>query len=160
MIDVIRYPNSILTTRTIDFDFNNPAEDPYQIVERMLQVMQKYNGVGLSANQIGLPYRVFVMRGTEYNFACFNPKIVSMSEETNILEEGCLSFPGVNLKIKRSLEVRLRFQTPNGGTETKVFNGLTARVIQHEIDHLDGIAFINRANRYHRDKAMKGYYNG
>jgi peptide deformylase len=76
------------------------------------------------------------------------------------LPEACLSVPGVSVKVKRAGEIRVRFQTPSGLTTTKTFNGLTAKTIQHEIDHLDGIMFFNRANRYHRDKAMKGYYNG
>jgi peptide deformylase len=74
-------------------------------------------------------------------------------------EEGCLSFPDVNLKIKRHKEIRVRFQTPSGNTTSMTFNGLTARVFQHELDHLDGKLFINRAKRVHRDIAMRKYYN-
>lgn len=160
MDEFVTYPNPILTTRVPDFDVINPPVNPHELVDHMLQVMQKYKGIGLSANQLGLPFRVFVMRGPEYNFACFNPKIVSMSEDTNLLEEGCLSFPGVNVKIKRSNNVRLRFTTPSGGIDTKSFDGLTARVVQHEMDHLDGVLFFNRANKYHRDKALKGFKYG
>jgi peptide deformylase len=160
MEEFIKYPNALLTNQVKNFDFTNPPTNPSELVEQMLKIMQKYNGVGLSANQLGLPYRVFVMRGLEHNFACFNPRIVSHSNDTTILEEGCLSFPGVTVKVKRYNEVRLRFTTASGGTDTKTFSGITARVIQHEIDHLNGILFFNRANRYHRDKALKGFYNG
>jgi peptide deformylase len=122
--------------------------------------MNQFNGVGLSANQVGIPFRVFVMRSSPENFVCFNPKIVYYSEDTETLEEGCLSFPLVNVKIKRSKHIRVRFQVPSGETVSMSFDGLTARVFQHEIDHLDGKLFVNRANRYHRDKALKGYYDG
>ena len=88
----------------------------------------------------------------------FNPKIVYMNDEKSNLEESCMSVPGVAVKVKRSTNLRVRFQTPSGGTDTKTFNGMSAKIIQHEMDHLDGIMFFNRANRYHRDKGMKGYY--
>ena len=91
----------------------------------------------------------------------FNPKIVSFDEDKMVtLSEACISVPGVDVKVKRSGQVRVRFQTPSGLTDTKTFHGLTAKTIQHETDHINGIMFFNRANRYHREKAMKGYYNG
>jgi len=160
IMELIKYPNDILTTATQLFDFANPQQDPYELSSTMLEKMNEHKSIGLSANQIGIPYRVFAMRGLDHNFVCFNSKLVFKSEEENLLEEGCLSFPGVNVKVKRSNTVRLRFQTPSGGFDTKTFDGLTARVVQHEIDHLNGILFFNRANKYHRDRAMKGFYNG
>lgn len=157
-MELVKYPNPILTTPCQEFDFNNPPFDPDAVSQEMLDFMVKQKGIGLSANQVGLPYRMFVMRG-EPSFACFNPKIVYTSEQQTFLDEGCLSFPNIIVKVKRSVEVRLRFQTPSGATTTKTFNGLTAKVIQHEMDHLDGILFFNRANKYHRDKALKGFYD-
>lgn len=157
---IVKFPNNCLTTATAHFDFNNSQTNPHDLVQTMLEQMINSKGIGLSANQLGLSHRVFVMRGDEYNFACFNPKIVSMSNDTNTLEEGCLSFPGVVVKVPRANTVRLRFQTASGGTDTKTFDGLSARVIQHEIDHLDGKLFFNRAHRYHREKALKGYNYG
>lgn len=157
---IIKYPNDVLTTSTIPFDFSNPPTNPHDLVHEMLTTMINSKGIGLSANQLGLPYRVFVMRGDEYNFACFNPKIVSKSDETNTMEEGCLSFPGLIVKVPRANTVRLRFQTQSGGTDTKTFDGLSARVVQHEMDHLNGELFFNKAHRYHREKALKGYNYG
>ena len=72
-----------------------------------------------------------------------------------VLDEGCLTYPGLYVKIKRPQHVRVRFQTPNGETLTKQFTGMTARIFQHELDHLDGIVFYNKANRYHREQAMR-----
>lgn len=157
-MELVKYPNPILTTPCQEFDFNNPPVDPETLAHNMIDFMTKAKGIGLSANQVGLPYKVFAMKG-DPNFVCFNPKIVNLSEDQTFLDEGCLSFPGVICKIKRSNEVRLRFQTYSGATTTKTFHGLTAKVIQHEMDHLDGVLFFNRANKYHRDKALKGFYN-
>lgn len=154
-MNLVKYPNPILTTPCQEFDFKNPVRDPNDLALDLLSFMIENNSIGLSANQVGIPYRVLVTRG-EPNFAMFNPKIVFKSREVTLLDEGCLSFPGVVCKIKRSSEIRVRFQMPSGGTTTKVFNGLTAKVIQHEIDHLDGVLFYNRANKFHRDKALKG----
>ena len=157
---IIKYPDPILSKPVDDFDFNNPPESTTDITLKLLSVMNDNNIVSLSANQLGLPYRVFCMRGHPENLVCFNPKIVHLSNETKLMEEACLSFPGITAKVKRSNEIRVRFQTPSGMIVTKKFDGLTARTFQHELDHLDGILFFNRANRYHREKALKGFYNG
>lgn len=152
---IVTSPNPILTTPTKEFDFNDPPEDPNDVANQLMQTMHEKFFVGLSANQIGKPYKVFALRGTDNYFVCFNPKIVYYSESTETEDEQCVSFPGIKVKVKRSNEIRLRFQTPSGRTESKTFNGLSARVIQHEIDHLNGIPFYNKANRYHRERALK-----
>ena len=122
--------------------------------------MYEKNGIGLAANQVGLPYRAFAMRGHPQNFVCFNPRIVQPSEQEVILEEGCLTYPGLLVKIKRPQHVRVRFTMANGETRTDTFTGMTARIFQHELDHLNGIKFFDRANRYHRDQAMKKWERG
>ena len=85
----------------------------------------------------------------------FNPKIVDMSNETDYMVEGCLSFPGLLVKVKRARKIKVRFTFPNSQIVTKKFEGLSSRVIQHEIDHLNGITFKDRATRYHLEKALK-----
>ena len=157
---IIKYPDPILSKPVGDFDFNYPPESPSDIATKLIFEMNNHNGISLSANQLGLSYRVFCMRGHPENYVCFNPRIVYNSDEVTLMEEACVSFPGVTVKVKRSKEIRVRFQTPSGMLVTKKFDGLTARTFQHELDHLDGILFFNRANRYHREKALKGYYNG
>lgn len=144
----------LLTTVMEPFDFANPPIDPNQLAQDLIESMNEYDGYGISANQLGLPYRVFAMRG-EPNFVCFNPRIAMYGEEKNTLEEGCLSFPNLIVKIQRPKHVRVRFQTPSGAMTTKQFTGMTARVFQHELDHLDGILFYTRANRFHKEKAFK-----
>ena len=138
-----------------DFDFKDPPFDPIEYAQKLVKCMYDNSGLGLAANQVGTPYRIFAMRGSPENFVCFNPKIVQYSEQTVTLEEGCLTYPGLLVKIKRPEFVRVRFQTPNGDTMTKQFVGMSARVFQHETDHLNGIVFYNKAGKFHRDQAMR-----
>ena len=105
--------------------------------------MLSHDGIGLAANQIGLPYRVFAIKANPV-LVCFNPRIVDYSKETIVLEEGCLTFPGLYLKIKRPRDIKCRFTYPNGETITKTFTGATARIFQHELDHLNGILFTEK----------------
>jgi peptide deformylase len=99
------------------------------------------------------------MRGHPENFVCINPRIIDTSNETIVLEEVSLSFPKLIVKVKRPRHIRVRFHTPNGDVKTEKFTGMSARVFQHEMDHLDGILYFNRASRYHRDMAMRKWRN-
>ena len=128
----------------------------FAVIQAVIQEVQivESNGIGLAANQIGIPYRIFAMRGSPENFVCFNPKIITFSEEEILLEEGCLTYPDLIVKIKRPKHLRVRFSTPNGDTRTETFTGITARIYQHEMDHIDGIIFYNKAHKYYRNKAF------
>lgn len=150
----------ILMTACEPFNFLNPPFEPVQFAKDLVKFMYDNNGIGLAANQVGVKYRVFAMRGQPENFVCYNPKIVWTSEAKIELEEGCLTFPGMLVKVVRPQHIRVRFSTPNGDTLTKQFTGMTARIFQHELDHLDGVLFYNRANRFHRDKALKKWKRG
>jgi peptide deformylase len=138
-----------------DFDFKDPPFDPVQFAQTLVKYMHEKNGLGLAANQVGVPYRIFAMRGSPENFVCYNPKIVQISDQTVTLEEGCLSYPNLYVKIKRPSMIRVRFTTPNGDTITKQFIGMTARCFQHEYDHLEGKRFYDQANKFHRDQAIR-----
>lgn len=154
-MNLVDAKDPILKTKCEEFDFINPPLDPIEFSKNLIKFMYDNNGLGLAANQVGVPYRIFAMRGAPENFVCFNPKIVLPSSEQVILEEGCLTYPGLLVKIKRSQHIKVRFRTPNGETLTKTFTGMTARIFQHELDHLDGIEFFSRANKYHREQAFK-----
>jgi peptide deformylase len=136
------------------FDFSNPPVKPLDLVANLAETMLANNGVGLSANQCGLPYRVFIMLGQEL-IPCFNPRIVDTSKETIVLEEGCLSYPSLFVKIKRPRRIKVRFADPNGNIVTRTFDGMTARVFQHELDHLDGVNYQMRATKFHLEQARK-----
>jgi len=159
-LKLVPHNDPILKKKCEVFDFQNPPLDPIELANSMVKTMYENNGIGLAANQVGIPYRVFAMRGAPENFVCFNPKIVQPSQMEVVLEEGCLSYPGLFVKIKRPQHVRVRFTLPNGDTVTRQFTGMSARIFQHELDHLDGIIFYNRANLYHREKALKKWRAG
>lgn len=153
------FVNDLLETKMDRFDFSNPSFDPIELAQTLTKVMLENNGVGLAANQLGLPYNVFVVKSSPI-IAAFNPRIVDYIGDEIYLDEGCLSFKGLMVKIKRPEGIRLRFTMPNGETVTKEYHGLTARIIQHEIDHLNGILFYNKASRIHKERAFrqwKGY---
>lgn len=144
-----------LTTKLEDFDFAAPPIDPLELGKNLLETVYGLRGMGLAANQCGLPYRCFVMPASPEDFVIFNPRIVNASQQEIVLEEGCLTYPNLYVKVKRPQTIRIRFAVPSGEVLTKQFAGMTARVIQHEVDHLNGILFFNRANKFHRDQAFR-----
>ena len=145
----------ILRQKIEPFDFENPPMNPVELANDLIETMNRHNGVGLSANQIGLPYRVFVMRSSPEAFVCFNPRIIDQSSEVVQLEEGCLSYPMLFLPIKRPKLIKVRYTSYTGETFTRKFDGITSRCFQHEMDHMNGTVFTTRANLYHLEKAKK-----
>lgn len=137
------------------FDFNNPPFDPIEFSKDLVKFMYDNHAIGVSAVQVGVPYRIFSMRGHPENYVCFNPKIVSYSSETVLMEESSITWPGLAVKIKRPYNVRVRFLTPNGQMRTEQFQGMTARIIQHHMDHMVGDLFYNHADKFHRDQAFR-----
>jgi len=154
VLELVPESSSILREPTQVFDFENPQIDPLKLYLDLSRTMRENGGIGLSANQVGLPYRVFVLESSYgVPIGMFNPKIVNTNGEA-ILDEGCLSFPDLLVKIKRGTHVRVRFAEWNGEVHTKPFEGLTARAIQHEVDHLDGITMRDRSNPIHYERAL------
>lgn len=154
ILDLVPKDHSLLTTKLEPFDFTNPPTDPIQLAKDLTETMIAKNGIGIAANQCGLPYRVFAIRSNPV-LVCFNPKIVDASTEEIYLDEGCLTYPNYYVKIKRPKKIKVRFTMPNGTTETRVFEGITARIFLHEYDHLEGVLFMSRATLYHRQQAEK-----
>tara|TARA_A100001201_G_scaffold127595_3_gene112398 strand:- start:50 stop:652 length:603 start_codon:yes stop_codon:yes gene_type:complete len=142
------------STELEKFDFNNPQIDPVDLSQSMVKFMRKEMGYGLSANQVGIPLQMFVIEG-EPAYAIFNPRITYFGEEEILLEEGCLSYPGFSLKIKRPRFMRARFQDPYGDFVTKQFDGITSRVFQHEYDHINGVDFTQKVSKMKKNMAMK-----
>lgn len=153
-MQLVHHNDSILRTPAIDFDFTSPPFDPTEFSKQLIKFVYDNNGLGIAANQVGTQYRIIAMRGSPENFVCYNPRIITPSDQQVILDESSLTYPGLVVKVKRAQHIRCRFQTPNGDTRTETFTGMSARVFQHLLDHLDGNLFFNKANRYHRDKAL------
>jgi len=163
MFELVKSNDPILHEMCSEFDFENgytfengtnlKAKQLYEILKNK---MIENKGVGLSACQIGIPVRVFVIGNPsdpDSVIGVFNPIIVDYDEEKVLYEEGCLSFPGLFIKIKRPRAIRARYRGWDGNAGTTRYEGYTARVFQHEYDHLNGITFQSRANRYHLEKA-------
>lgn len=149
---LVKKTHPMLKTVMKEFDF---TIDAYGVKKTLSQIMRKESGIGLSANQIGLPYRMFVLSGDPEDMEFINPRVVDESKETITLEEGCLTFPGMWVKVKRPKTIKVRYQTCDGQTHTRKFDGITARAFLHELDHLNGITFKERANKYHWEQAEK-----
>jgi peptide deformylase len=148
-MNIVKFPNEILRERMPEFDFTNPSQDPVQLEKDMLNEMLKYDGIGLAANQVGIRARVFVMgsrANPEKGTAFFNPEVVANTEELKDLEEGCLSFPGIYVKIKRPTKIKARWQNAQGEVMEGTFEGYECKCFLHELDHLEGIVFQDRVS--------------
>jgi peptide deformylase len=126
-------------------------------VERMSQLMDDALGVGLAATQVGIVHRLLVYRVMQDGplAALINPEVEWSSRESEPMEEGCLSLPGVLVEVDRPLHVRVRALNEYGEPIMIEATGLEARVIQHEIDHLDGVLILDRTSRDQRKEAMR-----
>jgi len=151
--DLVKPDHPLLSTKLQPFDFDNPPIDPVELANNLIETMIKYKGIGLSANQCGLPYRVFVLWSNPTKVV-FNPRIVDQTTEEVQLDEGCLTYPNLFLPIKRPSIIKVRFQDANGETQNDKFIGMTARAFQHELDHLNGIVYTKHANPIHLSRAM------
>jgi len=126
-----------------EFNFEKPPVDPDSFASSLVETCIKNNALGLSANQCGYPYRVFVMGAGENFIACFNPKIISSEGEAH-LSEGCATFPLLEFKITRAKSVTVEYQDWQGTVHQQTFTGLTARIFQHELDHMNGMLYTDR----------------
>ncbi|HEV7942760.1 MAG TPA: peptide deformylase [Solirubrobacteraceae bacterium] len=125
--------------------------------ERMGALMDDALGIGLAATQMGVLHRLLVYRADPEQpiRALANPQIEWLSEETDVAAEGCLSIPGVHVDVTRPVRLRVSAQDPTGAPIEIEAEGLEARVIQHEIDHLDGVLILDRVSKEQRKQAMR-----
>jgi peptide deformylase len=147
-IELIHFADTRMTSRPPIFDFEKDGDKAEELSELLHSKMLEWKGAGLSANQVGLPYRVFVVGNPEQKLAFFNPNILGVSKEEDVIEEGCLSFPGFFLTLRRPNAVYIEWQNEKGETQTGKFQGLGARVILHEYDHMEGINFTFHASQF------------
>jgi peptide deformylase len=121
-----------------------------QYIQQMIATLIDHKGYGISANQVGLPFRLCVIGGADsmgYE-PMFNPSIIDHGKDEEVREEGCLSFPYLFLNIKRYTWVRVAWQNIRAEQMEHMFTGLTARIIQHELDHLDGITICQKVSPF------------
>ena len=156
MYELVEEATKVLRNPTSEFDFENPPECPKEVEKNLSEAMERFGGIGLSAIQLGLDYRVFVMRTADSGIkAFFNPEVTKLSKETEMMKEGCLSFPDIYLMIKRPKAIEFEYTDSDGERHTLQLEGLGSRCVQHELDHLNGIIFLQRASRFKIERALK-----
>jgi peptide deformylase len=153
LAQIRQYPDAALrltANEVVDFD-----DDLRRLADRMVSLMHDAQGVGLAATQVGILRRLFVFEPDDDGArAVVNPRIVERGEEALSEPEGCLSLQGVRVPVERETRVTLEGKDPNGEDVRWELEGLGARVVQHEIDHLDGVLIIDRTDDASRKQAL------
>jgi peptide deformylase len=133
-------------------------KDRKELADSMFTTMKKYGGIGLTCNQVGLPFNMFVLGDhpqleSGLKMACFNPMIISSSKETELMKEGCLTFPFVFLSIKRPRKVVVKYEDENGKLQEAHLDGMFSRIFQHEHDHTTGLNFTDNVSKFKLKRA-------
>lgn len=142
---IVLYPNPILRQKTKKIEIEHLQSPEIQaLIFDMLKIMKEHDGVGLAAPQVGQSLRLCTIKFEGKTYVLINPKIKSKSWRKVVAEEGCLSFPGKFILVKRNMKVKVEALDKKGNKIILKADGLLARALQHEIDHLDGVLFIDR----------------
>jgi peptide deformylase len=154
LAQIRQWPDPVLKMRAAEVEQFD--EDLRRLTERMASLMEDANGVGLAANQAGVVRRVFVFRrqDQEDSVVAVNPRVVEQSEERETDDEGCLSLQRVLVPVERHVSLTLEAQDVTGAPIRLELAGLDARVVQHELDHLDGVLILERTTPDGRREAM------
>ncbi len=146
LLPVIKYGHPTLRKKA---QAVHPGELPESFLQDMVETMEALDGVGLAATQVDVAKQLIVARDIDHKklHILINPKIVAYSEKKESDIEGCLSLPGLQAEVPRHLKIIVRAQTPAGEEVEITARGHFARVLQHEIDHLNGILYIDRADQ-------------
>jgi len=155
IFELVGENNPILQEVLPEFDFSNPPVNPNNFASSLVETCRHHKGYGLSANQCGFKHRVFVMGAEDSFVAFFNPKIIWQSSDEVNMMEGCLSFPLLGLRINRPSTIEVEYQDFNGQKQTTMLNGLSARVFQHELDHLNGVVYTKKVKPLALQSGMK-----
>jgi peptide deformylase len=151
MLSIVKFPDTILRQKMPEWLFDNEQSivDAQQLEKDMIKTMFAFDGIGLAANQVGINARMFVMGHRDYPDAAqafFNPVVVATVDDVEDLEEGCLSFPGIYVNIKRPKKILARWQNSKGEWQESEFDGYNCKCFLHELDHLEGIVFQDRVS--------------
>jgi peptide deformylase len=153
LAQIRQYPDAALKmpARPVD-EFDDELR---RLVDRMKQLMLDAHGIGLAATQVGVLQRLFVFQPDDDEVAAvINPEIVERSDETEVADEGCLSIQGITVPVERAVAVTLVGRDENGDDVTWELEGYSARCVQHETDHLDGVLMIDRTTPEARKEAL------
>jgi|TARA_B100001758_G_C17991211_1_gene393193 peptide deformylase len=164
MIEIYTYPYKTLETVSTTFDFAKDKIPHYNDLQKfeadMVNAMHTANGMGLAANQIGITKRFFAIGHDTFDTfqksaIIWNPLIKKQSEEKIFDVEGCLSFPGIFVKVERPKQIEIEYETTQGTKQTARLDGMESKCFQHELDHLEGITFNKRVSKLRWDMAKK-----
>ena len=155
-MNLLYYPNEFLAKEVKDVDIKDPKIDLKEIKEKMTDIMLSNGGIGLSANQIGLDAKIFIMGDTKENISLIiNPKVLQHTQDTVLELEGCLSFPNVYIKIRRPKEILAEYYDESLEQKRTHVKGYGTKVFLHEWDHLHGITFKDRVSNMKWNMALK-----
>lgn len=155
-MQIVYYPDPVLLKNAQDLPTEPLPENLGEVLEGMRHVMEIERGIGLAAPQVGLSWRLLLVNSTgeeDGEIVMINPKLKRFLGKKIWGEEGCLSFPGIWGEVLRHSSVEVEFVDETGQLQTLVADDLLARVIQHEVDHLDGKIFVNKMRDTDRQKA-------
>ena len=153
---LVKSTDPILSKELADVDLKNPGFDPKELKEQMVELMVSKRGLGLSACQVGLDYKVFIIGDNKENCMMFiNPEVISVSEETELDVEGCLSFPDMFVRMARPNVVEAKWYDEEFKEQSGSFEGYTARCFLHEFDHLYGVLYKDKVSRLKWDRAKQ-----
>jgi peptide deformylase len=158
ILPIVKFPNTILRSKMPEFDFSNPIVDPKELEKNLIETMFASGGIGLAANQAGIEARAFAMgdpRIPENATVFFNPIVTANTDDIADLEEGCLSFPGIYVNIKRPKAIKVSWQNSSGEQLEGEFDGYMCKVFLHELDHLEGVVFSDRVSQLKWAMALK-----
>ena len=146
----------IMHRELADVNLKDPGFDPEELKDQMVTLMESHKGLGLSACQVGLDHKVFVIGENKQNSMMFiNPEVISVSEQSVLDVEGCLSYPDMFVKMKRPNEVEAKWYDEKLKERSGTFEGYTARCFLHEFDHLYGVVYKDKCSRLKWDRALK-----
>lgn len=160
-MSIVYYPEEILLNPTNEVNVEEYGlENLKKLKDEMVNEMINLQGIGLAANQIGCDKRIFVMylpqsSSNHQSIMLVNPKIVRSGKEKIAIKEGCLSFPDVQVEKQRSKIVTVQYSDENGVAHERVFKGIEAVCVQHEVDHLDGKTFIDDLSMEEKSKIVE-----
>ena len=147
--------HELLEQETIPFSFWSPPINPIEFRDELIENMKYYDGVGLSANQLGYRYSVFAMNHEGNSMAVYNPQIIEESEENVWETEGCLTYPGLYIKISRPKSLSASWEDAENNPLNGYFSDLSARIFLHEMDHIKGKIFYESASQIHIQNARR-----
>lgn len=154
VLQLVPEDSDLLSQVLTEFNFNGDI-DPQEFADKMYHALQINRGAGLSCNQVGINNKMFIIGYGQVRIDVFNPEVLSITGKDILMYEGCLSFPGMRLAVKRPGAIHVKYQSSQGKVIDDMFTGLTARIFLHEYDHMIGKTFKDKVSKFKWEIASK-----